>query len=339
MKITAIIRKDQVDKKGLCKIYIRINNGSKRNFIPSDIRVKPNQFVKGWVKNHKDSVQLNQQLASKIAEIEKSPVTRYDKFDDFALKFIRQSQMSEATIKYYNIELKRFNKYSPAIALNAITTDFLRDYRASLTLHPNSKWKALKFIRTILNAAVAQEIILKNPVNPLKIRYVQGEREFLTQEEVNKIVRLANEEGVARKCAQWFLFQCYTGLSFSDLQQLDVAKVLAEGRIVMQRKKTKNQLSIPLLPEAKQILIDAPALNLTNQQYNMGLKILGVLAEIRKKISSHLARHTFGIRLAELKISKEVAMKLLGHSRPSTTDIYYKIFDKRVEEEFKNFNF
>jgi site-specific recombinase XerD len=339
MKITAIIRKDQVDKNGLCKVYIRINNGSKRNFIPSGIKVKPNQFVKGWVKNHKEAIALNQKLALKISEVEKAPLTRYDKFEDFARKFITQSQMSAETIRYYNIELKRFSGYAPGIPINVITTDLLRDYRASLTLHSNSKWKALKFIRTILNAAIEQEIIFKNPVKPLKIKYVQGDREFLTQDEVNKIVKVASEEGPARKCAQWFLFQCYTGIAFADLQRIDVAKILAEGRIVMQRKKTKNQLSIPLLPEAKQILIDAPSLNLSNQQYNTGLKIVAVAAGIKKILHSHIARHSFGIRLAELKISKEVAMKLLGHSRPSTTDIYYKIFDKRVEEEFKDFSY
>jgi site-specific recombinase XerD len=56
-------------------------------------------------------------------------------------------------------------------------------------------------------------------------------------------------------------------------------------------------------------------------------------------LHSHLARHSFAIRLAELKVSREVAGKLLGHTKSSTTDIYYKIFDKRVEEEFKDFSF
>lgn len=339
MKITAIIRKDQPDKKGLCKIYIRINNGSKRNFIPTHIRVKPNQFLKGWVKNHKEAIALNNELAQKIKEVQSVPVTKYDSFHEFANAFIKNSQSEKGTIIHYRKELKRFNNFAPGIAIKDITTDLLREYQSSIKLHPNSRWNALKFIRTVLNQAIEQEIIHRNPVKPLKIRYQQGEREFLTQDEVNKIVEVASEEGPARKAAQWFLFQCYTGIAYSDLMRLNIPKILAEGRIIMQRKKTKNQFVIPLLPEAKQILIDAPALSLTNQKYNQALKTVAVAAKIKKNLSSHMARHTFAIRLAELKISKEVASKLLGHTKSATTDIYYKIFDKRVEEEFKDFRF
>jgi integrase/recombinase XerD len=339
MKITAIIRKDQVDKNGLCKVYIRINNGEKRNFIPAGIKVKPNQFQKGWVKNHKEATALNQKLAARIGDIEKAPITRYNTFHEFATKFIDKSPNEKGTIIHYRKELRRFDNFAPGIAIKDITTDLLKDYRSSLKMHVNSKWNALKFIRTVLNQAIEQDIILKNPVKPLKIRYEQGDREYLTQAEVNKIAEVAGEEGPAQKCAQWFLFQCYTGIAFSDLLRLDVAKILAEGRIVMQRQKTKTQFVIPLLPEAKQILIDAPALNLTNQKYNIALKTVAVAAGIKKKISSHSARHSFAIRLAELKISKEVASKLLGHTKSTTTDIYYKIFDKRVEEEFKDFGF
>jgi site-specific recombinase XerD len=339
MKITAIIRKDQTDKNGLCKIYIRINNGPKRNYLPTGIKVKSGQFKKGWVTNHKDAITLNKRLAEKISEIEHVPTTRYDTFDGFAQKFISQSTMTKGTIANYNVELRRFNKFAPNIAIKDISPDLLRDYRNGIEFHPNTKWKALKFIRTVLNAAIEERIIAFNPVKPLKIRYTQGDREFLTQDEVNKIKKVASEEGPAKKAAEWFLFQCYTGISFSDLLRLDVAKILAEGRIVMQRKKTKTQFVIPLLPEAKQILIDAPALNLTNQKYNQALKVVGVAAGIKKTLHSHLARHSFAIRLAELKVSREVAGKLLGHTKSSTTDIYYKIFDKRVEEEFKDFRF
>lgn len=339
MKITGMIRKDQVDKDGLCKIYIRINIAKKRKYRPTGIKVKPTQFKKGWVTNHKDAITLNKRLAEKISEIEHVPITRYDTFDSFAQKFIKQSTNSKPTIIYYNTELERFNAFAPGIALKDITTDLLRDYRAQLTLHANSKWKALKFIRTVLYAAIESNLITLNPVKALKIKYEQGERQFLTQDEVNKIKKVASEEGPAKKAAEWFLFQCYTGISFSDLLRLDVAKILAEGRIVMQRKKTKTQFVIPLLPEAKQILIDAPALNLTNQKYNQALKVVGVAAGIKKTLHSHLARHSFAIRLAELKVSREVAGKLLGHTKSSTTDIYYKIFDKRVEEEFKDFSF
>lgn len=339
MKITAILRKDQPDKNGLCKVYIRINNGHKRNFVPTDIRVLKTQFAKGIIKNHKHAVALNKKLHDKIAEIENVPITRYDTFHAYAAKFIERSPNEKGTLIHYKKELKRFDEFSPGIAIRDITTDLLREYQHSLKLHPNSKWNALKFIRTVLNQAIADEIILRNPVKPLKIKYEQGEREFLTQDEVNKIASIANEEGPARKAAQWFLFQCYTGIAYSDLMRLDMAKILAEGRIVMVRKKTKKQFVIPLLPQAKQILIDAPPLNLTNQKYNIALKTVAVAAGIKKRLSSHVARHSFAIRLAELKISKEVASKLLGHTKSATTDIYYKIFDKRVEEEFKQFNF
>ena len=73
---------------------------------------------------------------------------------------------------------------------------------------------------------------------------------------------------------------------------------------------------------------------MSNAKYNLYLKELAELCGIEKRVTSHLARHTFATTVAYANgVSIESISKMLGHTKLSTTQIYARIVDKTVSDE------
>ena len=72
----------------------------------------------------------------------------------------------------------------------------------------------------------------------------------------------------------------------------------------------------------------------TNQKMNEYLKIMSDSCGITKKVTCHVARHTFATTLLMHNgVSFEAVSKLLGHKNLATTQIYAKITDTRLSDE------
>jgi hypothetical protein len=71
--------------------------------------------------------------------------------------------------------------------------------------------------------------------------------------------------------------------------------------------------------------------------YNILLKKVAQLCGIDKKVSSHLARHTFATLTLTKGVSIESVSKMLGHTNISTTQIYARVTDKKVSHEMGAF--
>lgn len=69
------------------------------------------------------------------------------------------------------------------------------------------------------------------------------------------------------------------------------------------------------------------------------LKILGAFCEIKKKLTSHVARHTFATTIALANgVRIEVISKMLGHTNIQTTQLYAHIYQAEVDKEFERLN-
>lgn len=144
-----------------------------------------------------------------------------------------------------------------------------------------------------------------------------------------------------------FVFCCYTGLSYIDVQKLNQDNIVRhiDGGLWIQaeRTKTKSKLGIPLLPTAEAILEkykDHPkVINgecvlpvLSNQKSNAYLKEIANLCRIKKNLTTHLARHTFATTVTLSNgVPIETVGKMLGHKNLRTTQHYAKIINKKVE--------
>ena len=79
---------------------------------------------------------------------------------------------------------------------------------------------------------------------------------------------------------------------------------------------------------------------ISNQKINEYLKEIAALCEIDKRVSFHLARHTFATTVTlNNNVPIETVSKVMGHSKISTTQIYAKILQSKVNEDFSKLSF
>ena len=158
---------------------------------------------------------------------------------------------------------------------------------------------------------------------------------WLTEGELATISQ--KEFGVERldKVRDLFLFQCYSGLSYSDMALLvredyKVDENTQQIYIEKNRKKTGETFFSILLPGAKQILekYDYQLPVLTNQRYNSYLKEIQDVCGIGKVLHSHLGRTTYVCYLNNNNVSTDEIAALVGHSTSKTTIRYYAAMDR-----------
>lgn len=148
-----------------------------------------------------------------------------------------------------------------------------------------------------------------------------------------------------------FVFCCYTGLAFSDAEKLSYASDFAldnDGDVwlVQERTKTEVPARILLMPKAVEILLkyedhpdakDGKALpTITNQKTNAYLKEIADVCGIKKNLTTHVARHTFGttITLANGMPMGSVQV-MMGHKRRKTTEHYARVTNLKLRRDMK----
>lgn len=175
------------------------------------------------------------------------------------------------------------------------------------------------------------------------MRKPEGNRQFLTQEELARLVKL--HSGIMKQdfktVLTYFLFSCYTGLRFTDVKNLKNSNIFLEEKnsyIRFVQHKTDQPEILPLADKAKKLLPKGGLPNqkvfrvYVNQVTNRHLKEIMILAGVNKDISFHCARHTFATILLELSGDIATVSKLLGHKKLATTQIYAKVLDKAKRE-------
>jgi site-specific recombinase XerD len=74
----------------------------------------------------------------------------------------------------------------------------------------------------------------------------------------------------------------------------------------------------------------------SNQRYNSYLKELATICNIKKHLTSHIARHTFATTVTLANgISLESVSAMLGHKSIRTTQIYAKVVQSKLSNEMK----
>ena len=73
---------------------------------------------------------------------------------------------------------------------------------------------------------------------------------------------------------------------------------------------------------------------ISNAKNNEYLKEIAKILGIEKRVTSHLARHTFATTVTNANgVSIETISKMLGHTKLSTTQIYARIVDQTISRE------
>ena len=216
-------------------------------------------------------------------------------------------------------------------------------------IHENTAVGHMKRFESVINAAISDEITNYNPFKQIKpenkIKKRKAEIVYLTIDEV-KILK--NTPAFYPLIKQAFLFSCYTGLRFSDVQGLMWGQLQKDNNggtfINYRQKKTQKQEYLPIPQKAVEFLPErADAKDTDNVFYlpsggyvNLQLKQWAYVAQIKKHLTFHIARHTYATILLSLGAGIETVSKNLGHSEIKTTQAHYAAIENKLQRAAVN---
>jgi site-specific recombinase XerD len=277
-----------------------------------------------------------------------------ESFTDYIFNYLNENKPRLRLESWwsYKSQITKLLKFRKVVCFADITEKFINDYQqymlSTLGNNENTVSKSLRSLRTFVNIAIRYGYIKNSPFRYITIKKVDGKRDFLTPEELNKLAKVYFSDCIIdrkeKQILQYFLFSCYTGLRYSDLKALKAAAI-RDSSLQISMHKTGYIVSIPLSQKAFELLPnDVKSKQNTvfqvycNKVTNRILKQIGRKYGIQKKLTCHVARHTFATISITLGIPIEVVSKLLGHTNLKTTQVYAKIVDSVKEREMEKWN-
>lgn len=213
----------------------------------------------------------------------------------------------------------------------------------------NSTMKYLANFKKVVLICLKNGWIIKDPFIRFKITKQEVERPILTEQELQTITFRNFEINRLNLVKDIFIFSCYTGLAYADVQKLKRSEIIigvdGDKWISTRRQKTDTASKIPILPIAaglidrykdhpQCILKDRLLPVLTNQKMNAYLKEIADACGIKKNLTFHIARHTFATTVTLSNgVPIETVSKMLGYTNLRTTQHYAKILDMKVSED------
>lgn len=268
---------------------------------------------------------------------------------------------SQGTMTRYETSLKHtsdFIKWQYKVEdmpVDKIDYNFVSNYdfylRSERKCNNNSTVKYLKNFKKVIKICLGNGWLEKDPFLNYKVKIAEVVPEYLTKEELKTMADRHFEIERINQVKDVFLFSCYTGLAYADVEKLKRNEIIigVDGQkwVSINRQKTKSSSKIPLLPKASEILekykdhplclIEDKVLPVfSNQKMNAYLKEVGDLCGINKPFTYHTARHTFATTVTLSNgVPIETVSKMLGHKNLKTTQHYAKILDMKVSEDMR----
>ena len=262
---------------------------------------------------------------------------------------IEDKQIREGTKRHYITLSKFLRGWNKIVTFSDITESNIRNMDEYLKKSGKMQSTVSKYhslLKAIINDAVVDGYLDYNPYVSKRIRIDRGEKEYvdsLDEEKVNQLEQLKLPTNSLSKVRDLFLFQCYTGLAYSDLMKFDINdyKKDSEGRIynIGSRTKTDAAFTIVLIEPAKRILekYNNVLPKISNCKYNMYLKILGSYISV-EGLHSHMGRATFATTALNHGISIDVPQHMIGHHQRNQTARYARMRDDTIKKSFDKLN-
>lgn len=263
--------------------------------------------------------------------------------------------VKEDTRKHYWLLLDRLKAFGKLKTWNDLTVENIYEWDAWLhqmanvnskddegTLSNGTIHNYHKHLKAMLNRALTFGIIDATPYARLVGKFGSGENEnveYLTEDEMQLILDTHPVPGTQMETVRdLFVIQMFTGLSYSDMQALDIRNYHKDGDAWVsngKRIKTGVPFVSQLLPPVVDVLErhgwQVP--QMPNQKYNAQLKTFGNVIGI-ERLHSHLARHTFATYMLSNDVKIQNVMRMLGHKKIQQTMRYAKVLAKDVHDEY-----
>lgn len=204
-------------------------------------------------------------------------------------------------------------------------------------------------LMTVIRKAKSAGILTSNPFAGYEAERPAREIKYLTEHELERIMSTPLHNRKLYHIRDLFLFSCFTGIPYGDMCRLSDEDLVAveDGTLWIKtsRKKTKISYEVPLLDIPLYILEKyrdaAPEGKLlpmySNNELNRTLKRIAAICGIERKLVFHCGRHTYATEITlSHGVPLETVSKMLGHSRISTTQIYAKVTDDKIDMDTRS---
>lgn len=377
LDINFYCRKSKADRKGEASIEMSLIINGERTYIKLQRKANPDEFKKAMaskkvhpIKQFCDTARarvndlITDMMNARIELTAKSlkecyqngGVVKSKNINDIFTNYLELkssevgSGITQDTFNRYKKSAQLFYEYNPDLSpdtlankvepihLERMQIGTLKIYDASTACN------YLQKIKAIWTDAFEMGYIPSNPAWKLKIdKGVKDKILYLTQEELAKIKNHSYVDRLQR-VADIFLFQCYTGLAYGDIELLtpeDFQTREATGQIYIEKQRIKTGVwfCAVLLKDAKDIArkynFQLPIIS--NQKCNAYLKEIGDIAGIDKPLTTHMARHSACAYLLNYRpaIPNETIIKIMGWTSEKQLRHYARIFKETVLDDVK----
>lgn len=318
---------------------------------------------------------LHKPIEEEVKPRKPTPNTFYKVFDDFVRDCGQQNDWTDSTYEKFAAVKNHLMNFCDGLTFDFFDEKGLNDYVTYLRdvkeMRNSTIGKQLSFLKWFLRWAFKKGVHQNNAYDSYKpkLKSTQKKIIFLTWEELNKLREFeipATKQALDR-VRDVFLFQCFTGLRYSDVFNLRRSDIKGD-HIEVTTVKTSDSLIIELNNHSKAILDkykdvafedDKVLPVITNQKMNDYLKELAELAGIDEPVrqtyyrgneridevtpkyallGTHAGRRTFICNALALGIPPQVVMKWTGHSDYKAMKPYIDIADDIKANAMSKFN-
>lgn len=291
---------------------------------------------------------------------------RTERADVFALGEKRLAQLkAENRYSCYRNTRAMLHKLSlfchgKSLPADQVTSEMVAEFRDFLLRKMGNSQNTMVENIKILSILLDEAGLCPNPCSSLQLSREQTRREYLLEDEVQRIMDLKLKPGSHLDIARdIFFMECRTGLRISDLLQLRWEAY--DGVFIrLQMQKTKRPVEVPVTRGVQRVLEKYRTLFSSDRSYifpiletsrtqkqdfaqartlvyatgriNIAIKRLANLAGISKQLSSHIGRHTFATMLISKGASIYDVKELLGHQDIKVTQVYAHLLDSRKQQ-------
>ena len=318
---------------------------------------------------------LRKPIEEEVKLRKSTPNAFYKVFDEFVRDCGRQNDWTDSTYEKFAAVKNHLMNFRDGLTFDFFDEKGLNDYvtylREVREMRNSTIGKQLSFLKWFLRWAFKKGLHLNNAYDSYKpkLKSTQKKIIFLTWEELNKLreFEIPAAKQALDRVRDVFLFQCFTGLRYSDVFNLRKSDIKGD-HIEVTTVKTSDSLIIELNNHSKAILDkykdvafedDKVLPVITNQKMNDYLKELAELAGIDEPVrqtyyrgneridevtpkyvllGTHAGRRTFICNALALGIPPQVVMKWTGHSDYKAMKPYIDIADDIKANAMSKFN-
>ena len=318
---------------------------------------------------------LHKPIEEEVKPRKSTPNAFYKVFDEFVRDCGRQNDWTDSTYEKFAAVKNHLMNFRDGLTFDFFDEKGLNDYVTYLRdvkeMRNSTIGKQLSFLKWFLRWAFKKGLHQNNAYDSYKpkLKSTQKKIIFLTWEELNKLreFEIPAAKQALDRVRDVFLFQCFTGLRYSDVFNLRKSDIKGD-HIEVTTVKTSDSLIIELNNHSKAILDkykdvafedDKVLPVITNQKMNDYLKELAELAGIDEPVrqtyyrgneridevtpkyallGTHAGRRTFICNALALGIPPQVVMKWTGHSDYKAMKPYIDIADDIKANAMSKFN-